>query len=166
MKRNRSVLYIGAGILALAALGTAVVLLAEGRQPSSFAPGTPQAAMQAYLAAWQDDDYPAAYQLFSDEIRAGTSLEEYESQLRTFGDPFGDGSSVAVYIDKAEGDDRQVTLYLTVEQHYGGGFGGGDSYRSPREVRMVHQTEGWKIDEPLIGVEQIRFDEAPLERPF
>jgi hypothetical protein len=158
MKQTRSVVYIGAGILALVVLGAAVVLLAEGRRPPSFEAGTPQAAIQAYLAAWQDDDYEAAYGFFSDEIRADTSLEEYESQRRSFGDPYGDGSDTAVYIDRAEGDDQRVTLYLTVEQHYGGGLGG-DSYRSQREVRMVHQADGWKIDEPLIGVEQFQFDE-------
>jgi hypothetical protein len=165
MTRTRSVLYIGIGVLAVAALGAAVVLLAEGRRPASFEPGTPQAAMQEYLAAWQDDDYEAAYRSFSDEIRADTSLEEYESQLRNFGDPYGPESDVAVYIDKAEGDDAQVTLYLTVEQYYGDGGLGGGSYRSQHTVRMIHQADGWKIDEPLIGVEQIPFEET-LEPAF
>jgi hypothetical protein len=165
MKRNRSVLYIGVGVLGVAVLGAAVVLLAEGRRPASFEPGTPQAAMQEYLAAWRDDDYEVAYRYFSDEIKADTSLEEYESLLRNFGDPNGSGSDAAVYIDKAEGDDAQVTLYLTVELFYGGdGFGGG-SYRSPRTVRMIHQADGWKIDETLIGVEQFPFEET-LEPAF
>lgn len=159
MTGNRSLLYIGAGVLALVVLGAAVVLLAGGRQPASFEPGTPEAAMQGYLAAWQDEDYEAAYGFFSDEIRAATSLEQYESQVRGFGDPFG-GSDTAVYIDKAEIAGQQATLYLTVEQSYGGI--GGESYRSPREVRMVHQADGWKIDEPLIGVEQVPFGEKPF----
>jgi hypothetical protein len=160
MTGNRSLLYIGAGVLALVALGAAVVLLAEGRRPASFEPGTPEAAMQGYLAAWQDADYEAAYGFFSDEIRTETSLEQYESQVRGFGEPFG-GSDTAVYIDKADGDGLRVTLYLTVEQSYGGGIGG-ESYRSQREVRMVHQADGWKIDEPLIGVEQFPFGEKPF----
>jgi hypothetical protein len=161
MTHNRSVLYIGAGILALAILGAAVVLLAEGRQPTSFAPGTPEAAMQGYLAAWQEDDYEAAYAFFSDEIKAETSLEAYESQVRGFGDPYLGGSDTAVYIDKAEGDSQRVTLFLTFEQYYGGGLGG-ESYRSQREIRMIHQADGWKIDEPLIGLEQIQFGEEPF----
>jgi hypothetical protein len=156
MKRNRSVIYIGAGVLAVAVLGAAVVLLAEGREPVKFDPGTPQAAMQAYMAAWQDDDYEAAYGFFSDEVRADTSLEEYESQSRGFGDSYG-GSERAVYIDRAEGDEHHVTLYLTIEEYYGGGGIGGESYRSQREVRMVQQSDGWKIDEPLIGLEQFQF---------
>jgi hypothetical protein len=160
MTGNRSLLYIGAGVLALVVLGAAVVLLAGGRQPASFEPGTPQAAMQGYLAAWQDDDYEAAYGFFSDEIRTETSLEQYESQVRGFGEPYG-GSDTAVYIDKAEIAGQQATLYLTVEQYSGGGIGG-ESYRSQRELRMVHQADGWKIDEPLIGVEQFSFGEKPF----
>jgi hypothetical protein len=153
------VLYISAGVLAVAVLGAAVVLLAEGREPVTFEPDTPQAAMQAYMAAWQDDDYDAAYLFFSDEVRADTSLEEYESQARGFGDSYG-GSERAVYIDRADGDEQRVTLYLTVEEYYDGGGGiGGDSYRSQREVRMVQQPDGWKIDEPLIGLEQFQFGE-------
>lgn len=160
MTGTRSLLYIGAGVLALVALGAAVVLLAEGRQPASFEPGTPEAAMQGYLTVWQDEDYEAAYGFFSDEIRAETSLEQYEVQVRGLGEPFG-GSDTAVFIDKAEGDGLRVTLYLTIEQSYGGGIGG-ESYRSQREVRMVHQADGWKIDEPLIGVEQFPFGEKPF----
>jgi hypothetical protein len=160
MTGSRSLLYVGVGVLALVFLGAAVVMLAEGRQPASFEPGTPQAMMEGYLAAWQDEDYQAAYDFFSDEIKADTSLEQYEQQVRGLGEPFG-GSDTAVYIDKAEGDGPQVTLYLTVEQSYGGGIGS-ESYRSQREVRMVHQADGWKIDEPLIGVEQFPFGEKPL----
>jgi hypothetical protein len=165
MKRNLSVLYIGVGVLGVAVLGAAVVLLAEGRRPASYDLGTPQAAMQEYLTAWQSDDYEAAYAYFSDEIKGDTSLEEYETLQRNFGDPNGYQSNEAVYIDKAEGDDAQVTLYLTVEQFYGGDGLGGGSYRSPRSVRMVHQADGWKIDEPLMGVEQFPF-EQPLEPAF
>ncbi|HYN63813.1 MAG TPA: hypothetical protein VES36_04345 [Candidatus Limnocylindrales bacterium] len=165
MKPNRSVLYIGAGVLGLVVLGAAVVLLAEGRQPASFEAGTPQAAMQDYLAAWRDDDHEAAYASFSDEIRADTSLAQYESQVRSFGDSSFGGSDTAVYIDRADGDDSRVTLYLTIEQYYGGGLGG-ESYRSQREVRMVHQPDGWRIDQPLIGLEPIRFDEPPFEQPL
>jgi hypothetical protein len=160
MNRNRSVLYIGVGVLGVVVLGAAVVLLAEGRRPASFEPGTPQAAMQEYLAAWQDDDYEAAYQYFSDQIKADTSLEEYESLVRNFGDPNGYQSNEAIYIDKADGDEEEVTLYLTVEQFYGGDGLGGGSYRSQRTVRMIHQAGGWKVDEPLMGVEQFPFDET------
>jgi hypothetical protein len=160
MKRNRSILYIGVGVLGVAVLGAAVVLLAEGRRPASFEPGTPQAAMQEYLVAWRADDHEVAYRYFSDEIKADTSLEEYETLLRNFGDPNGAGSDAAVYIDRAVGNDAQATLYLTVELFYGGGGLGGGSDRSQRTVRMIHQADGWKIDESLIGVEQFPFDET------
>ena len=54
MTSGRSVLVIAAGILGIVVLGAVVVLLAEGREPQSYEPGTPEAAMQAYLAAWDE----------------------------------------------------------------------------------------------------------------
>ena len=103
MSSNRSLVYIGAGIVALAVLGVAVVLLAESREPASFEPGSPQAAMQGYLAAWDEGDYEAAYGYFSDEVQADATLEEYESQARLHGTGFGESGDRATYIDGVEG---------------------------------------------------------------
>jgi hypothetical protein len=162
MSTNRSLLLIGGGILALVVLAIAVVLLAEARGPVSFEPGSPQEAMQRYLAAWEERDYEAAYGFFSSEIRADTTLDQYESQVRAHGDGFI-GGETATYIDDVEGEGDRVTLYLTIEQFYDdGGLGGGGSFRSQREVRMVREADGWKIDEPLIGVEPAPFGEFPL----
>ena len=70
MTSGRSVLVIAAGILGIVVLGAVVVLLAEGREPQSYEPGTPEAAMQAYLAAWDNDDPSAAYDVLSNAIKA------------------------------------------------------------------------------------------------
>jgi len=48
-----------------------------------------------------------------------------------------------------------------VEEYYGDGLG--ESYRSQRTVRMVHE-DGWKIDELLAGVEPGAFPAFP-EQP-
>ena len=158
MSSNRSLVYIGAGILALAVLGVAVVLLAESREPASFEPGSPQAAMQGYLAAWDEGDYEAAYGYFSDEVQADATLEEYESQARLHGTGFGESGDRATYIDGVEGDGQRVTVHVTTEEYFGGGPGA-QSYRSQRQVRMVREADGWKIDEPLIWLEPIPFGE-------
>jgi hypothetical protein len=160
MSSNRSLIYIGTGILALVAMGVAVVLLAEGRQPETFEPGSPQAAMQAYMAAWDEGDYRAAYAYFSDEVQADATLSEYESEARARGGEFGGGSEgKAAFIDDVEGDDRRVTVHLTTEEYVGDGPGA-QSYRTQHQVRMVREADGWKIDEPLLWLDRIRFGEA------
>ena len=159
MSTNRSLLVIGGGILALVALSIAVILLAEARGPATYEPGSPQEAMQRYLAAWEEGDLEAAYSFFSAEVQAENTFEAYERQARP-GNEFPDGES-AVYIDEAEGEGDRVTLHLTVEYFYGDGGLGGNSYRTPRTVRMVREADGWKIDEPLIGIESVFFGDFP-----
>lgn len=162
MSTNRSLLFIGGGILALVVLAVAVVLLAEAREPNSFEPGSPQETMQRYLAAWDERDYEAAYGFFSEEVRAEATLEQYESQARAYGGDFFGGGRTATYIDDAVGDGDRVTLHLTVEQFYEDGGPGGSSFRTQRTVRMVREADGWKIDEPLIGMEPVPFGEFPF----
>ena len=54
-----------------------MVQLAEGRERQTYEPGTAEAAMQAYLAAWDNDDPNAAYDFFSNSIKASVSREDY-----------------------------------------------------------------------------------------
>jgi MecA-like transpeptidase family protein len=162
MSTNRSLLIIGAGVLALVVVAAAIVLLAEGRDPRSFAPGSPEEAMQRYLAAWDERDYEGAYAFFSEEIRASTTLDEYQNQVRAYGDGLPI-ENTAAYIDDVEGTGDRVTLHLTIEQFYDdGGPGGGSTYRNQRAVRMVREADGWKVDEPLIGLEPAPFGEFPI----
>jgi hypothetical protein len=161
MTSTRAITWIGAGILVLVVASATVVLLAEGRRPTSFPPGSPQAAMQGYLAAWEERDLEAAYGYFSDDIKASVSLEQYEDAVRGY--PEVESGDEAVYIDAAEGSGDRISLHLTVERFYGGGPGS-ETYRSTTSVRMVRQADGWKIDDQLIGVEPgpFPFDERPF----
>jgi hypothetical protein len=158
MTSTRGVLVIAGGILGVVLLGIVVVLLAEGRQPPAYEPGTPEAAMQGYLAAWENNDPGAAYDFFSNSIKATVSREDYVVQSGAFGEV---GQNRATFIDRVEGDDSQVTVFLTVEEYYGDGLG--ESYSSQRTVRMVHE-DGWKIDELLVGLEPGPFPAFP-EQP-
>lgn len=150
MTSTRAIFWIGGGILALVVAATAVVLLAESRRPTTFPPGSPEAAMQGYLAAWEERDLETAYGYFSDAIKARVTLEEYENAVRGYGD-FDPGDE-AVYIDGAEGSGDRIGLQLTIERLSGDGPGT-ETYRSTTSVPMVRQADGWKIDEQLIGVE-------------
>lgn len=119
--------------------------------------------MQRYLAAWEERDYEAAYGFFSEEIKADATLDQYESQARSYGEGYIGGGETATYIDDAVGEGDEVTLHLTVEQFYADGGPGGSSFRTQRTVRMVREADGWKIDEPLIGIEPAApFGEFPF----
>ena len=158
MTSGRSVLIIAAGIIGIVLLGAVVVLLAEGREARAYEPGTPEAAMQAYLAAWDNDDPNVAYDSFSNSVKASVSREDYIAQSGAFRDP---SVNRATFIDRVVGDESQVTVYLTVEDYYGEGLG--ESYTSQRTVRMVREGD-WKIDELLAGVEPAAFPAFP-EQP-
>ena len=147
MTSGRSVLIIAAGIMGVVVLGAIVVLLAEGREPQTYEAGSPEAAMQAYLAAWESDDPGTAYDSFSNSAKGNVSRADYIAQSDAFGDV---GINRAIFIDRVEGDEARVVVFLTIEEQYGDGLG--ESYTTQRTVRMVNE-DGWKIDELLIRLE-------------
>jgi len=149
MSSNRSILLIGAGILALVVLSVVVVLVVR-RGPPSFPAGSPQAAMAGYLTAWDDNDIEAAYGFLSDSVRQQVSLADYQQAVDQYGS-FNQPNH-QVTIDRVDGSGKSVTLQLTVEEFYGDGLSASAS-RSPRSVRMVHQGDGWKIDEQLVWLD-------------
>jgi hypothetical protein len=157
MTSGRGVLIISAAILGIVVLGAVVVLLTEGREPRAYPPGTPEAAMQAYLAAWDNDDPSAAYDFLSNSIKGSISREDYVAQSGAFEDV---GLNRATYIDRVVGDESQVTVHLTTEEFYGDGLG--DSYLTQHTVSMVRE-DGWKIDELLIGLEPSAFPFVPIQ---
>ena len=158
MTSGRGLVVIAGAILGIVVLGAIVVLLAEGRQPQSYAPGSPEAAIQAYLTAWDNDDPATAYDSFSSSVQSSITREEYVAQADAFGKV---GTNQATFIDRVEGDDTRVTVLLTVEDYYGDGLG--ETSRSQRSVRMVNE-EGWKIDELLVGLEPAPLPPFPADQ--
>ena len=129
----------------------------RGARHEPTSPARRKPPCKAYLAAWDNDDPNAAYDYFSNSVKASVSREDYIAQSRAFGDP---GINRATFIDRVVGDESQVTVFLTVEDHYGEGLG--ESYTSQRTVSMVHE-DGWKIDELLAGVEPAAFPAFPIQ---
>lgn len=167
MSSNRSVLYIAAGILALVILAVAVVLLAGDREPQEFPPDSPEAALQAYLAAWDDGDIEAAYTYFSRRIHGTTSFEVYQraaDDFATYGMP-PNGPQRRVFIDEVTGSYPRVVVHLTVEELYGDGLSQ-NVQRSTRLVRMVSDAVSrdpnqWRIDEPLVWLDPMPVYDLP-----
>lgn len=159
---DRTLLLIGAGILALVVVAAAVVLLLGSREPTTFPADSPEGVVQRHLAAFEDGDYEAAYAFFSADVQSDVDLETYERTAREYGGYLGD-TSRRILFDRTDVEGDLARVHLTVEEYYGGGpFGGGETYRSEREIRLIREDGAWKIDDPLIGLEPAPF---PLE-PF
>jgi hypothetical protein len=154
MTSSRSIVLIGAGILALLLLVVAVVLVAGGRGPQRYPPGSPQGVVQGYLAAWDSRDTSAAYAFFSTRIRAAWSEADYRAatdEYDTYGRP-PDGSARRVFIDEVTNGSSRVTVRLTVEELIGEGLDT-SVYRSSRTIALVREGADWRIDEPLLWLD-------------
>jgi hypothetical protein len=151
---SRSLVFIAGGIVAILVVAVVVVLLAGGRGPQQFPAGSPEAAIQAYLATWEEGDLDAAYEFFSSEVRDRFTLEEFEraaDDYRQFQAP--EGTARQAFIDEVDGTGDHVTVHVTVEELYGEGLST-QSYRSTRELRMVREAgSGWKFDQPLVWLD-------------
>jgi len=159
---DRTLLLIGAGILALVVVAAVVVLLLGSREPTTFPADSPEGVVQRHLAAFEDGDFGAAHAFFSADVQIDIDLETYERTARDYGGYQGD-TSRRILFDRTDVDGDVARVHLTVEEYYGGGpFGGGETYRSPREIRLIREGGSWKIDDPIIGLEPAPF---PLE-PF
>jgi hypothetical protein len=155
---ERSLLIIAAATVALVVVAVLAVIILGTRSGADFAADTPEGVVQRYLAAFEDEDHEAAYEYFSSEVQAELSLDEYRRMVREYG-MYGPGSSRRVIFDRVSGDGDRRQVHLTVEEFYGGGpFGGGDVYRSSRQLALVREAGEWRIDESLIGFEPGYFD--------
>jgi len=132
------------------------VLVAGNAEPQVFESGSPEAAVQAYLEAWEDGDYPATYESFSTGVQSQATEDEYRRMASEWYGP--DGPRHSVYIGEVTTVGERVRVSLVVEEFYGEGIGG-ESYRSERQVTLISEGGAWKIDEPLIWLDQVSFSD-------
>jgi hypothetical protein len=148
---GRTVLVASAFIGVIVVLAIGLTLGLEwGEQ--EFPPGTPERAFQDYLQTYDDRDYAAVYQMFSTEVREDVTQEEYVDEARRH-NFYPSNQDQRVRIDRTSVEGDRATLHLAVEYSYGGGFGN-DSYVNERQIPMVREDEAWKIDTPLLGLDQ------------
>ena len=150
MTANRSLLAIGAGVIALVVVTLAVVLLTDERS-TPFPADAPEAALQGYIGALEDGDIDHAYGAFSNEVRSRVSREAFarEVDLRVNGNERPD-TRYLVSATNVEGDTALVTI--TVEEFYEDGLGGSTN-RYDQEVHLVREDGAWYISEPLVWLE-------------
>ena len=150
---SRSVVAVVAGVLGLIALAIVIVVVAGGRQPRTFPASSPEAALQAYLTAWDAGNYEASYAAFSSGAQQRMSFEEYERYAGDYRFNTSPGTQRLVVIDRTSADGDHMTVHLIVEETYGDGFGGGGPYRSERAVQMVNEDGAWRLADPLVWLE-------------
>ena len=161
MTANRSLLAIGAGVIALVVVTLAVVLLTDDGGQTSFPSDSPEAALQGYLAALEDDDVDAAYAAFSSDVQSRVSHDAFEREvdLRRSPDEPPD-TRYLVASTSLDGDTAQVTI--TVEEFYEDGLGGSTN-RYDREIHLIREDGAWHIDEPLVWLESAPYlEQLPL----
>lgn len=159
---DRSLVLIAAGILALVVVAAAVVLLLGSRAPIIFPADSPEGVVQRHLAAFEDGDFEAAHAMFSPDVQSEMDLESYERTAREYGGYLGELSR-RILFDGTDVDGDTARVQLTVEEYYGGGpFGGGDTYRSTREIRLIREDNSWRIDDPIVGLEPAPFPVEPF----
>jgi hypothetical protein len=157
----RGLIAIGVGIGVVAILAVVAVGLSAARDPDQFPADSPQAALQAYLQAFDDEDYEAAYASFSADARGQMSLEDFDRAATDY-HLYATESRRVLYdgIDEVETDgDERATLRLTVEVSYGDVLFA-DRYSYPTEVPMVREEGAWRIDQALVHL-----DPAPVPAP-
>ena len=152
---NRPLLFIGLGVVGLAVITIAVVLLAGGREAADFDADSPEAAVQRYLVAYEEGDLEVAHEYFSADVRERMDLDAYRRAVDSWG--IGYAPDRSVLFDSTSGTGDRVELHLIVEEFAGDGLSG-DTYRSPRDIRLVREGDEWRIDEPLVWL-----DPAPIE---
>ena len=144
------------GGLALTFVLLSVIVLASNRGPAVYPVGSPEAAFQRYLAAWNAGDFPGAYAAFSARIRTRVTLEDYRTMAPRYG--YGGSDQQRVVLLSANTSDDAATLSLRVE-HWspGGGLSGGNSWSSSATVAMIRQSGAWYVDDYLAGVDQLGY---------
>ena len=152
---NRSLIYVAVAIVVLAATTVAVVLLAGDRESARFDADSPETALQRYLVAYEEGDLETAHAYFSADVRQRMDLDAYRRAVDSWG--IGSEPDRSVLFDRSSGSGDRVELHLIVEQFAGDGLSG-ETYRSPRDIRLVREGGEWRIDEPLVWL-----DPAPFE---
>jgi len=144
------------GVLALVVILLVVFVLASNRGPAVYSAGSPEAAFQRYLAAWNAGDYPGAYAAFSTRIRTRVTLEDYRSTAPRSN--YNDTDQQRVVLLSSKTTDDAATLSLRVE-HWspGGGLSGGTSWSSLTTVAMLREGGAWYVDDYLAGVDQLGY---------
>jgi hypothetical protein len=161
MGGRRGLLGIVAGVAILLVGTVAIVLVAGNRPAREYPAGSPEAALQAYLLAWESGDTERAYASFSQAARASITLEEYRRRIvESGGGHMAEGPSRRVYVDRTTLSGERATLDLTVEETWISGLSVNRN-RWSRVVSMVREAGAWRFDQLFIGLDMYWPEKEP-----
>ena len=148
-----------AGLVVLAAIVASiavalVLVLAVQRDPTTYAPGSPEAAFQMFYQAFEAGDLDGAHALFSADVKRQLTRSEYRRFEAEHGWQRDEDRRVIHLRTDVTGD--RASLHLRIDTFYQGGLSASRNSQE-RTVRLVHEDGVWLIDEPIIGVESITY---------
>jgi hypothetical protein len=158
MSGARGLAAIAVGVVLLVTASVAVVILAGNRPPAVYPAGSPEAALQAYLEAWERRDLDEAWASFSTAARSGTTQGAYRSQAedyRQWAEP-PTGPSRRVFIDRATLNGDRASLELTIEETWILGLSVSRSQYG-QTLAMVQEDGAWRFDRLLVGLQADAF---------
>lgn len=149
---NRSLILIGAGVVALTIVTVIVVLLVGAREATDFAADSPEGTLQGYLTAYEAGDLDASYAYFSADVRRRMNPEDYRRAVDAHGGAHGTEPARRILFERTTGQGDRVQVHLSVEEFSTDGLNG-NAYRSPRNVRLVREAGQWRIDDALVWLD-------------
>jgi hypothetical protein len=152
---DRSILIVGGIVLAIVVAAILAVLLAGQDRTTTFPEGTPERALQDYLAAVEAGDVDRAYALLSRSVQSQFDRESpagKESFSRFVSSTRSRPDSRRIRIERvslAPGGEA-ATITIAIDEFSGSGI---DFNRSSytRPVHMVREDGLWKVDEPYLS---------------
>lgn len=151
---SRSILLI-AGIVIGIVVVAVLVVLAASRPPATYPAGSPEATIQGFLTANDEDDVEAAYAFFSESVRGSLTVSEYRRLWTDFS--WQREEDRRVVLEQTDMRDTRATVHLRVDVYSGGGPFGSSRYTYERSVGLVREDDAWRIDELLVGLEPVGY---------
>ncbi len=132
--------------MVVAVLGVAAILLSGEPSESEYPSGSPQAAFQGYLRAWEAGDASGAWAFLSTAARERVSYERFDAANRRQPD-----DAYRVWIEDVSVDGDHAVLQVVVESLTGEGLLEPDRERVERRVTLAQEAGAWKVDTPTVS---------------
>lgn len=131
--------------IVIVAVAVGAVLTIE-QQDAEYPAGSPEAAFQAYLRAWESGDADLAWAALSTRAQEQIPLDRFRSANARQPD-----DARSIWIDEVIRHDERVVLLLAVESLSEDGLLRRDRVRESARMTLVREDDDWKIDSPISG---------------
>lgn len=130
------------------------IVLALMRSEAEFPAGSPEAAVQTYLRALQDDDFTTAHSLFSTDLRAECSLDDFVGGSVYYKREI---ANQRVVLESTADLNDSVVVTTRVSQVSDSGPFGVSEYSSSQVFTLRQEDGGWRFTKqpwPFFGCDR------------